>query len=609
MKFGYLPDKLMSLLQRMPARQLWLIMVAASMAMSEVIVAAMEWWLLGRVTMDYLLTGIVTSVLVASLIVGVILQASAQARRLAATLVESESKYRTLFETANDGIFLQDASGFLDCNQKGASMYGLSKEAVLGRSPAELCPERQPDGRLSSEVAAEKIAAAMRGEAPCFEWQPLRADGVPFDVEITLNRIEYRGAPCLQAIVRDINERKLSERKLHREYALRQRIIESLPGAFFIFDASGHFHTWNHNLEEISGLNTEEINQAHPLDVIEAVDQPQVAEAIKRVFSAGRAVVEARILTKGGKSIPYFFTGVSADIDGQAAVIGLGIDISERKQAEMSLQLLNETLEQRIREETAKGMARERLLIQQSRLAAMGEMIGNIAHQWRQPINALTLLLANIKDAYEYHELSKEYLDSEVSKGQHMIQRMSSTIDDFRNFFRPNKEKQRFIACVGVEEAVKMVRPSFSNHDIEIVLDGCDESCEVLGYPNEFAQVVLNALSNAKEAIAARKVAGEIHIRVESGEAATTISIRDNGGGIPDEILGKVFDPYFTTKEKGTGIGLYMSKMIMGNMDGDIAIRNIEGGAEVRLTCRNSDLVAGSVPVKQNAQDVTNIVR
>jgi PAS domain S-box-containing protein len=131
-------------------------------------------------------------------------------------LTASESKYHMLFETANDGMFLQDASGFLDCNQKGADMYGLSKAEVIGKSPAELSPLRQLDGRLSSEVAAEKIAAAMRGENPCFEWQPLRADGTPFHVEIKLSRVDYRDKPCLQAIVRDITERKKAEVELDR---------------------------------------------------------------------------------------------------------------------------------------------------------------------------------------------------------------------------------------------------------------------------------------------------------------------------------------------------------------------------------------------------------
>ncbi len=129
---------------------------------------------------------------------------------------ESESKYRKLFETANDGIFLQGTTGFLDCNLKGASMFGLSKAEILGRSFVDLSPERQPNGRLSSEVAAENFVLALNEGTPCFEWQSLDADGVPMDVEITLTRIEYGGARSLQAIVRDISHRKAAEAELQK---------------------------------------------------------------------------------------------------------------------------------------------------------------------------------------------------------------------------------------------------------------------------------------------------------------------------------------------------------------------------------------------------------
>ena len=156
-------------------------------------------------------------------------QEEIEARRVSEQkLKEAESKFRTLFETANDGIFLYDATGFVDCNQRGADMYGLAKQDVIGHSPAEFCPERQPDGRLSSEVAAERIQAAMRGEPQHFEWRSLRAgnmgaDSVPFDVDISLNRIEFGGQIYLQAIVRDITGRKQIEDALREsECRLRQ---------------------------------------------------------------------------------------------------------------------------------------------------------------------------------------------------------------------------------------------------------------------------------------------------------------------------------------------------------------------------------------------------
>ena len=253
------------------------------------------------------------------------------------------------------------------------------------------------------------------------------------------------------------------------------------------------------------------------------------------------------------------------------------------EEREAELRHINETLEQRVAEELAKNREKDHLMIQQSRLAAMGEMIGNIAHQWRQPINAVTLILANIKDAYEYNDLSQEFLDEEVESGQQIIQRMSTTIDDFRRLFKPNKEKQGFYVSDGVEEAIKMVGQSFLSHNVEIVFDKDGEPCEVMGYPNEFAQVVLNVLTNARDAIIGRNVAGKVHIRVEKGMNMANVIIRDNGGGIPEGILGKVFDPYFTTKESGSGIGLYMSKMIMDNMGGNIIVHNVEEGVEASI--------------------------
>jgi PAS domain S-box-containing protein len=143
-----------------------------------------------------------------------------------AKLAESEIRYRSIFELANDGIFLQDETGFIDCNQRGADMYGLPRERIIGHHPGEFAPERQPDGRLSVEVAAEKIAAVMAGIPQTFEWRPLRADGSPFDVEITLSRIDFGQKACIQAIVRDITERKRAEETLQWQTHFQRLLMD-----------------------------------------------------------------------------------------------------------------------------------------------------------------------------------------------------------------------------------------------------------------------------------------------------------------------------------------------------------------------------------------------
>ena len=257
-----------------------------------------------------------------------------------------------------------------------------------------------------------------------------------------------------------------------------------------------------------------------------------------------------------------------------------GLEEAVRQRTE-ELKQLNASLERRVQEEVAKNREKDHLLIQQSRFAALGEMIGNIAHQWRQPINALTLLLTNIKDAYEYKELDQAYLDKSVKTGQTIIQRMSTTIDDFRNFFKPNKEKARFSVNEAVADALNILEAAFKNGNIVVSVDE-GESVMVYGFRNEYSQVLVNLLSNAKEAIQQRHVGeGLIRVVISRTVGRAVVAVEDNGGGIPGDILTRVFDPYFTTKEKGTGIGLYMSKMIIEHsMNGSIEASNIDGGSK-----------------------------
>jgi signal transduction histidine kinase len=212
----------------------------------------------------------------------------------------------------------------------------------------------------------------------------------------------------------------------------------------------------------------------------------------------------------------------------------------------------------------------------------MGEMIGNIAHQWRQPLNALSLLLQNISNAYETGRLDEAFIKRVNEKGIMLTTTMSTTIDDFRNFFKPNRSKELFDISTQLNRVLVMMSASFADNRIETELD-LEPDLNVIGFANEFSQVFLNILNNAKEALVeAQKDRRLIRVRGYRQGGEICLEISDNAGGIKENIIDKVFDPYFTTKDegKGTGIGLYMSKVIVEtNMQGRLGVRNDQDGA------------------------------
>lgn len=239
-----------------------------------------------------------------------------------------------------------------------------------------------------------------------------------------------------------------------------------------------------------------------------------------------------------------------------------------------------------LQEELKHRKQQEAIMIQQSRNAAMGEMIGNIAHQWRQPLNALSLLLQNIIFAYEMGRLDDEIINRAKSKGDLLINTMSTTIDDFRNFFKPNRDSEYFDIALQLDKTLEMLQGSLESNFIVLEKD-IAPGLIVDGFPNEFSQVVLNLITNSKDALNEHAPSEKkITIVGSFKENQIILEIRDNGGGVPLSIIDKIFDPYFTTKEegKGTGIGLYMSKVIVeSNMHGQIKVSNDAFGSVFTL--------------------------
>ena len=247
---------------------------------------------------------------------------------------------------------------------------------------------------------------------------------------------------------------------------------------------------------------------------------------------------------------------------------------------------LNRTLEVRIVQAVDDLRRKDQMLILQDRLAVMGEMINNIAHQWRQPLNTLGLIIQQLPLFYKSGEISEEMLKDYVGNSMELIQHMSQTIEDFTNFFRSDKEKVAFSVNQVIARTLSLIEKSFKDQKIGITLQP-EVDPMANGYPNEYAQVLLNILMNARDELVGHNVDDaliSIHAFAEGGRSVVTIT--DNAGGIADEIIDRLFDPYFTTKgpDKGAGIGLFMSQTIIEkNMGGRLTVRNTGSGAEFRI--------------------------
>ena len=502
-------------------------------------------------------------------------------------LRESEAKFRWLFESNLIAIFFWNKDGKItEANMAYCDLVGYTPlECKAGR--LNWLDSTPPEQFERDFAAVEEI----------------RTKGVcrPYEKEF-INLTDGHRVPVLCAGARmvgtenegmgfaiDLTEQKRAEKAMRESEATLKLAIETTGLGIVDWDMVSQKILWSDIAKRNFGLPLEaEVD----IDTFLSVVHPEDRERVERI---GRDAFRARM---GGKYSAKFRTIGIADREerwvsahGQiffsengmpVRFVGACLDITDIVTAEMAL---SDEIAERLR--TVEEMHKqEQMLIRQGRMAALGEMIGNIAHQWRQPLNTLALIVQELPWHYDHGEFTKEYLDTNVTRAMQVINHMSKTIDGFRNFFEPVKEKVFFRVCDVLAQTVSILQAAFNVLRLEIEVHA-DPDLEMEGIPNEFSQVILNILMNAKDALLERKVASpRVVVRLfrENGKAVLTIA--DNAGGVPEEIMDKIFDPYFTTKgpDQGTGIGLFMSKNIIEkNMNGTLSVRNTEEGAEFRI--------------------------
>ncbi|MBN2018335.1 MAG: PAS domain S-box protein [Candidatus Cloacimonetes bacterium] len=377
----------------------------------------------------------------------------------------------------------------------------------------------------------------------------------------------------------DITYEKLAEMELQRTQENFINIVESNLDGILILDVKGRIGYSNPAAQNLFGKKEKELIGSD----FEFYHMRDNGKEIQINDEKGRTKIASIIVTK-----------VKWE-ESERPLIVLH-DITNRKEFENKLRETNKKLEElmaelekKVEKQVKELREKDHIIIEQSRHAAMGEMIGNIAHQWRQPLTAVAAIVQDIEEAYKYGELDEKYLRESIKITMDQIGYMSRTIDDFRNFFLPNKEKENFSINEAVTSTVKFIESSFKHNEIKIDVDIVDQ-CIVRGFQNEYTQVILNIMNNAKDAVKRVKPA-HAHVRIslkqlKGQKYSSSLTISNNAGQIPKTIMKKIFDPYFTTKHEseGTGLGLYMSKMIIEkNMGGSIAAENIKDGVKFTI--------------------------
>jgi len=336
---------------------------------------------------------------------------------------------------------------------------------------------------------------------------------------------------------------------------LLETIINESPNPIMLHNEKGKVLMVNKVLEELCEYTYEEINTIEKWRKhIYGKEASPIEEYIENLYKSDHRVEEGEVTikTKSGKKLIWNFSSTPiGKIDNVRAVISSAMDITKLKD-------------------------KDNLLYIQSRHAAMGEMLSNISHQWRQPLSLISTISTGSELTYTNKNFDEQAFRKSMQQINNTVQYLSKTIDDFRNFFNPNKEKNTFSIKTIFEKTFSLISTQFSHRNINIIKEIRD--VEIMGFENELLQVIINILNNSRDALELKKIKEKnIFINVHTKDEKVLINIKDNAGGINEEIIEKVFDPYFTTKHQtqGTGIGLYMSEEIIEkHMNGEIKVKN-----------------------------------
>lgn len=349
---------------------------------------------------------------------------------------------------------------------------------------------------------------------------------------------------------------KFTLSNLKKENNELEQILDSLATPIMIINENGKILKINKIFEELTEYKFEEINTIEKWAKLayEPNEAEKVKLYIKSLYHKNEITDdgEYKLKTKSGKKIIWHFNSSPFGIEnGKRRIISTALDVTKLKE-------------------------KEQMIMQQSKMAAMGEVLENIAHQWRQPLSAISTAASGVKLQNELGILNDKLINDSMNMINNSAQYLSRTIDDFRGFFKPDQEKEYFKISLTFEKVMLIVGNKYQSEGINFEKN--IEDIHILNYNNALLQVLINIFSNSQDAFHQNRIKEKfIYIDVFNDEYSAIIQIKDTAGGIPSRIIHKVFEPYFTTKDqsRGTGIGLYMCKEIVTkHMKGTISVQN-----------------------------------
>lgn len=489
---------------------------------------------------------------------------------------------KTSLELANEAIYLINSNGkIIFANATACNYIGYTRKEMLNLNVWDI------DAVITSKKMFlekfELFKLTNPNESTTIESKHMKKNGEISPVEISSRVVNINEKDHLISYVKDISDRIKQDEKIKLYF----EFIKASNEIIFLVDFETQLIEFaNEKACKILEYSLNELKSMRISDVRKSlVDSKEIPQVFNQIKNEKNMTTLGQYISKNGNSI-FVETSLSLKTYRKKDyIMAISRDISERLELERKREEINKKLENyniTLKKEVSKIkkelLEYEDIMHRQSKMAAMGEMIENIAHQWRQPLSVISVLSTGMKIQNDTNTLSKESLTNGLEDINTSSQYLSKTIDDFRDFFKPNYKKSTFSISEVIEYTVSLAKTKFASLKINIIENIRD--LEVYTFKNELIQVIINLLNNAGDELAhLEKKRKLIFIETYANDEFIFIKIKDNAGGIPTHIINRIFEPYFTTKHKsqGTGVGLYMSdEIIKKHMKGNIIVKNKE---------------------------------